>query len=148
MNKAVPVDITGAGCLSGAGATLAECMDSLFEGRRNPAPPTRFSGTHAVPYPVFEVPLTAIPGNIMDSPHISLTGKLALAAAHQAVNDAGLDRAALRGRRVGVCVGTTVGVAMNNEVFYGEFRERGQPRDDAYHPFSYEQPRRPDCEGI
>jgi 3-oxoacyl-[acyl-carrier-protein] synthase II len=127
MIGTVSVDITGAGCLSGAGGTLRECMDSLFEGRRNAAPPTRFSSTHAVSYPVFEVPKTAIPDDIMDSPHISLTGKLALAAAHEAIGDAGLDRATLRGKKVGVCIGTTVGVAMNNEMFYAEFLKGGSP---------------------
>ena len=127
MSKAVHVDITGAGCLSGAGATLGECMDSLFEGRRTPAPPTRFVSTHTIPYPVFEVPDAAIPANINNSPRVSLTGRLALAAAYEAISDAGLDRASFRGRKVGVCVGTTVGVAMNNEGFYGEFFRGGDP---------------------
>lgn len=123
----MPVGISGVGCLSGAGGTLGECMDSLFEGRRNPAPPTRFCGNHAISYPVFEVPESAIPGNIMDSPRISFTAKLALAAAHEAVGDAGLDRASLRNKKVGVCIGTTVGVALNNEVFYGELHRGGSP---------------------
>ncbi len=127
MNKTVPVDITGAGCLSGAGGTLGECMNSLFRGTRSPAPPTRFQSTHPVSYPVFEVPEAAIPGHIMASTKISLTGKLALAAAYEAISDAGLDRIALKGKKVGVCLGTTVGVAMNNEMFYGEFLQGGSP---------------------
>jgi 3-oxoacyl-[acyl-carrier-protein] synthase II len=127
MSTRVSVGITGAGCLCAAGGTLGECMATLFEGRRNPAPPTRFSSTHTVSYPVFEVPETAIPGNMMDSSRISLTGRLALAAAYEAVSDAGLDRDTLRGRKVGVCIGTTVGAAMNNEIFYGEYLKGSNP---------------------
>jgi 3-oxoacyl-[acyl-carrier-protein] synthase II len=127
MNKAVSVEITGVGCLCNAGATLENCMDALFEGRRSPAPPKRFTSTHAVSYPVFEVPQTAIPGDITDSPLTSFTARLALAAVREAVSDAGLDRSFLRRRKVGVCIGTTVGDAMNNEAFYGEFLKGGTP---------------------
>ena len=127
MSDAASVVITGAGCLCGAGGTLEECMDSMLRGKRNPEPPRKFAATHAVPYPVFEVPDNAIPGNIRDSSHISFTGKLALTAAHQAMADAGLDGQALIGKRVGVCVGTTVGSSMNNEVFYGEYHRKETP---------------------
>ncbi|MHC4143261.1 MAG: beta-ketoacyl-[acyl-carrier-protein] synthase family protein [Planctomycetota bacterium] len=46
---------------------------------------------------------------------------LAIAAACEAVNDAGLDLDSLKEYRVGVCIGTTVGNAMNNESFYRDF---------------------------
>jgi len=127
MSDAASVVITGAGCLCGAGGTLGECMDSMFTGKRNPEPPKRFAATHAAPYPVFEVSDDAIPGSFRGSSYISFTGKLALAAAREAMADAGLDDQALKGKRVGVCVGTTVGSSMNNEVFYGEYYRKEVP---------------------
>jgi 3-oxoacyl-[acyl-carrier-protein] synthase II len=127
MSSGVPVYITGAGCLCGAGGTLRECMDSLFDGRRAPVSPTKFGSTHAVPYPVFEVSPEIIPGDIKDSRLISFTGKMALTAAREAITDAGLDRGALRNKTVGVVVGTTVGGAMNNEIFYKKFLKGQNP---------------------
>ena len=105
-----------------------ECMDALFHGRRSPAPPSRFTSTHNRAYPVFEMPEALIPGNIKDAPHLSFTGRLALAAAYEALTDAGLDPPdGLKGKKVGVCVGTTVGSTMNNEIFYGEFLKGNNP---------------------
>jgi 3-oxoacyl-[acyl-carrier-protein] synthase II len=127
MRRKVSIDITGAGCLCGAGGTLGECMSNLFQGTRNPMPPKRFTSTHSIPYPVFEVSEESIPEAIKNSPYISFTGKLALAAAYQAFENGGLDGADLKGKKVGVCVGTTVGAVMNNETFYGDYFRGGSP---------------------
>ena len=48
----------------------------------------------------------------------SRTNRLALLAAVEACRAAGMDAPALRSRRVGVCIGTTVGCTLNNEPFY------------------------------
>ncbi|MDR2018084.1 MAG: beta-ketoacyl-[acyl-carrier-protein] synthase family protein [Syntrophobacterales bacterium] len=125
MNELASVPITGVGCLCGAGGVLRECLNSLFEGRRSPKPPKRFTGTHSIPYPVFEVPDAAVPGSMKDASHISFTGKFAITAAQEALSDAWLDQKALEGKKVGVCVGTTVGSAMNNELFYSEYLRTG-----------------------
>jgi 3-oxoacyl-[acyl-carrier-protein] synthase II len=127
MRVKSPVAITGVGCLCAAGGNLRECMDTLFRGWRSPAPPLRFISTHSVLYPVFEIPETSIPGNMKDVPYLSFTGKLALTAAYEAIGNAGLDRAALKGKKIGVCIGTTVGSTMNNEVFYGAYLRKETP---------------------
>lgn len=106
-----PVAVTGLGCICAAGASLGECMASIFGGRRAPAPPVRFTSNHPVRYPVFEVP------GFPDDPSILRTSALGLHAAREALSDAGLDANSLRGLRVGVCVGTTIGCAMSNESF-------------------------------
>jgi 3-oxoacyl-[acyl-carrier-protein] synthase II len=122
MRKNAPVAITGIGCLSAAGISLGQNMASMYASRRHVAPPVRFSADHPVPYPVFE---------IIEDPHlpiklknenISRTGRLGLSAAMEALEDAGLSHEKLKGLRVGVCMGTTVGSAMNNEGFYRDFR--------------------------
>ena len=56
MNRNTPIAVTGIGCLCAAGENLEQCMDSLFAGRQQSAPPTRFSSSHPVRYPVFEIP--------------------------------------------------------------------------------------------
>lgn len=122
MTRHAPVAVTGAGCLCAAGATLPACLTALFAGERAPRPPQRFASGHPVVYPVFET-TAALPGDGT----LSRTARLALAAAAEALADAGRTPAELAGLRVGVCVGTTVGSAMNNEAFYREFRRQAGP---------------------
>jgi 3-oxoacyl-(acyl-carrier-protein) synthase len=115
------VPITGLGCVSAAGPTLDACMASMFRGHRAPAPPRRFSTSHSVRYPVFEVPDFQAPAAILR------TAALLLQAAGEALADAGLDRELLASLRVGACIGTTVGSAMNDEAFCRAFRTGADP---------------------
>jgi len=52
------------------------------------------------------------------------TCQLALTAALEAIENAGLDREFLKKMRVGVCIGTNVGSCVNNEAFYLNPSER------------------------
>jgi 3-oxoacyl-[acyl-carrier-protein] synthase II len=125
------VAVTGIGCLCAAGLNLKECMDSLFGGGCTPQPPSRFSSDHPTVYPVFEIyktPSTSGNGPQLD---IMLTAKFALTAAEEALTNAGLNRKILPDKRVGICIGTTVGSAMNNEEFYRDYRSSGRPHMDA-----------------
>lgn len=54
----------------------------------------------------------------------SRTCQLALAAALEALADAGWNAETLRGKRVGVAVGTTVGCALNCDDFYRDYKGR------------------------
>lgn len=111
-----PVAITGMGCICAAGNNLSDCMAALFRGTRAPVPPVRFSSNHPIRYPVFEVDDFVEPADLLR------TSALGLHAAREALLDAGLDPEFLSTRRVGVCVGTTVGCAMSNETFCREYR--------------------------
>ena len=110
------VAITGLGCICAAGTNLDSCMETLYSGRRAPAAPSRFTSSHPTRYPVFEVP------GFHEPPELLRTSALGLHAAREALADAGLNLETLRGLRVGVCVGTTVGSAMNNEQFCRDYR--------------------------
>jgi len=121
-----PVAITGMGCICAAGGTLPDCMETLYRGARAPAPPVRFSSTHPVRHPVFEVTGFESP------PGLIRTSALGLHAAREAISDAGLDADALLGMRVGVCVGTTVGCVLSDEAFC---REHHAGRDPDMAPF-------------
>ena len=110
MSRFAPVAVTGLGCLCAAGGSLDACMAGLFRGVREPRPPARFSSSHPVQYPVFEVPdFAPVPGLLR-------TSALGLAAAREALAGAGLDPLP-PGLRVGVCVGTTVAATLNDEGF-------------------------------
>ena len=116
MTHPWPVAITGLGCICAAGSDLDSCMEALYSGRRGPAAPSRFTSSHPTRYPVFEVP------GFQEPPELLRTSALALHAAREALADAGLAADSLNGLRVGVCVGTTVGSAMNNEQFCRDYR--------------------------
>lgn len=121
MTHPWPVAITGMGCICAAGTTLDDCMAALYSGHRAPAPSLRFSSSHPTRYPVFEVP------TFHEPPELLRTSALGLHAAREALANAGLCLESLRGLRVGVCVGTTVGSAMNNEQFCRDYRAGFDP---------------------
>ncbi len=127
MTCSLPVVVTGLGCLSGAGMNLNENLKNLFAGCRYPGAPIRFSTDHPVAYPVlelrdaFKLPLDE------DQLVYARTGQLALAAALGALSAAGYEEASLRGRRVGVCIGTTVGCALNCDDFYRDYKAGKNP---------------------
>jgi 3-oxoacyl-[acyl-carrier-protein] synthase II len=116
MTHPWPVAITGLGCICAAGTDLDACLDTLYQGRRAPAPPSRFTSEHPVRYPVFEVP------GFAEAPELLRTSALGLHAAREALADAGFDLDSLRSLRVGVCIGTTVGSALNDEQFCRDYR--------------------------
>ena len=118
-----PIAITGLGCICSAGSTLADCMHGLLVPhlKPTPKPPTRFTTNHATRFPVFEVP------SFQEVPGLLRTSALGLQAAREALDDAGLDLEQLGALRVGVCVGTTVGSAMNDEVFCRAHRAGEHP---------------------
>ncbi len=130
MSFTSSVAITGMGCLCAPGHTLTECMDALFRGERNPAPSSRFHSDHSVSYPVFEVTDDLTSLKIKGTKNGSRTARLAMAAALEAIGNAGLDKEWIRSKRVGVCMGTTVGSAMNNEAFYRQYRQDEEPDMD------------------
>ena len=122
LQRAAPIAITGAGCLCAAGGALADVMASLYRGERAPRPPSRLATNHKVRFPVFEVPDACLSAEVLRAPGFLRCSHYAACAAGEALQDAGLDPAALRGRRVGVCLGTTVGSALNTEDFHVDYR--------------------------
>lgn len=122
MIRRPPIAVTGLGCICAAGGNLHRIMASLDRGERAPRAPRRFAVNYPAPCPVFEVA-----DDFAAAPDLPRTSLLALAAADEALRDAGWSRDALRGPRVGVCLGTTVGSAMNNEEFYRQYRRGETP---------------------
>jgi 3-oxoacyl-[acyl-carrier-protein] synthase-1/3-oxoacyl-[acyl-carrier-protein] synthase II len=121
------VVVTGMGCISALGQNLSECMENMFDGKRNVNPPSRFSTTHPIKYPVFEITDKFRKPEADRNHDLTLTAQMGIAATYQALSDAGYSKDYLKGKRVGVCMGTTVGCSLNNEEFYREYRDGKHP---------------------
>ena len=118
MDPLTPVAIAGIGCICSAGLTLKDSMKSLYRGERCPAPPAAFSAHPPFAFPVFEIREDFFPTRKIKEKNVMRTCRLALTAALEAMEGAGLDREFLEKKRVGVCIGTNVGSCVNNEAFY------------------------------
>jgi 3-oxoacyl-[acyl-carrier-protein] synthase-1/3-oxoacyl-[acyl-carrier-protein] synthase II len=123
MKHHAPVAITGIGCLSAAGLNFKENIESLFRRKGKAASPQRFSSSHTISYPVFEV--FEAEGIVEND--VFRTSRLGLLAALEALKDAEWTPQKLSKKTTGVCIGTTVGSAMNNEDFYRDYREGLHP---------------------
>jgi 3-oxoacyl-[acyl-carrier-protein] synthase-1/3-oxoacyl-[acyl-carrier-protein] synthase II len=140
MSVARPVAITGIGCWTAAGNGLDACLDSMLRKERAPEPPRRFTTAHPDRYPAFEIFHEFEPDRLPDEARRLRTTHLAVATAHQAVEDAGWTVEALSRLRVGVCVGTTVGGALNQETFYRRWRDGLHPSTEGFYRLLNESP--------
>ncbi len=125
-----PTAITGLGCISAAGLDLDTALVNMFAGKRNPQPPTKFTTEHQVASLVLELSDELKLPLDEEEEIYSRTCQLALVAAQQALTDAGWDSESLRGKRVGVCLGTTVGCALNCDDFYRTYKDEGDDVPD------------------
>lgn len=135
MRKALPVSVTGMGCVCAAGLSLPECLKALDTGVRAPKKPTRFANGHAKIYPVFELPEAFFCTREIQKPEISVTVRMALRAAHEALAQAGLPAQQTAGPRIGVCIGTSVGASLNFPDFYRAHREGNSPELGPIHRY-------------
>ena len=113
--------ISGFGAVSSLGVGLAATRQGLYAEPRLPNLPTRVDTS--LPLPVFEVPLPGESGQPG-----GFTNTMLGLALDEALEQAGLTRTALAGRKVGVCIGTTVACQLNNIPFYDDLRS-GRPAD-------------------
>lgn len=114
--------VTGLGCICAAGDSLETIMPALYSGKRRPAAPLAVKTGLDKISPVFEVYSDLAQGG-----DASRTTLLALTAVKEAMSHARLDRSDIKGKRVGVVLGTTVGCTLNNEPFYRAYREKKNP---------------------
>jgi len=111
MNRQKPIPVSGIGCVCAAGGSLSDCMDTLFTRAPVPAPPASCPGSK---YPVFEVPDRFLPEDHPAPLAGTRAARLALKAAEEALADAGLNPELLRGKKVGVMIGTNVSGGVSN----------------------------------
>lgn len=122
------VVVAGLGCVCAAGLDLSESVQGVFAGQIRPLTPQKFATAHPTASPVFEVPdrfFRQAPDPGDDGR--SLTVRYALAAAAEALQQAGLSGKDLKRLKVGTCIGTTVGSTLNSEAFYREYLAGNHP---------------------
>ncbi|HET98218.1 MAG TPA: beta-ketoacyl-[acyl-carrier-protein] synthase family protein [Desulfurivibrio alkaliphilus] len=128
------IAISAMGCVSAAGRNPEEHLRSL-NGRPvpcGPVPAETFATS--LTFPVFSAPDEPLPSPTPDYPRLGQiaadlgpTARLALRAALQALVRSGIEPADLRKKRVGICLGTTVGCAFNDEDYYRAWRQGAHP---------------------
>lgn len=130
--------VTGMGCLCAAGPDLDTAWKSMMAGVSRPHPPSSIRVETKRPSPVFEIAAgERRPSSISLGRPVAktLSVEYLLSALEEAAQQAGLELEAWRGRRVGVCLGTTVGCTLNDERFYRDFRAGMEPGLKAIHRF-------------
>ncbi|MBU0729649.1 MAG: beta-ketoacyl-[acyl-carrier-protein] synthase family protein [Proteobacteria bacterium] len=125
--------ITGMGCVCAAGNNVGEVWASLKKGRVNCQHPPSWLFSTILDFPVFSGPRQSIQPAARDYLHsylpefqaelVSRTVLLALSAAVEGLGQAGLDISYLRGKTVGIALGTTVGCTFHNETYYSAWRK-------------------------
>ncbi|MHC1711362.1 MAG: beta-ketoacyl-[acyl-carrier-protein] synthase family protein [Solidesulfovibrio sp.] len=113
--------VTGIGCVCAAGDSLESVLDNLDATPSRPAPPGRFPKSKEG-HPVFEVAYAPerVPDNDLFMDH-GLA--LLLESTLQAISSAGLSPEDLRGKRVGVCLGSSVGFSINYFPVYNAWKQ-------------------------
>jgi 3-oxoacyl-(acyl-carrier-protein) synthase len=136
VRSAGAIAISGLGCISGAGMNLEEHRQALAGRAVGCGQVPSWLFATALPFPVFSAPRDPLAGGgavlarsqaALATAGLSRTCLLALGATLQALGQAGIDRPALQRKRVGICLGTTVGCAFNDEDYYRSWREGARP---------------------
>ncbi|MFH7319905.1 beta-ketoacyl-[acyl-carrier-protein] synthase family protein [Desulfurivibrio sp. D14AmB] len=134
MPAADRIAISGMGCISAAGKNPEEHLRSLNGQPVACAPVPGETFATSLTFPVFSAPAEPLPAQGPAFPRLtqiaadlSPTARLALRATLQALARSGIEPADLRKKRVGICLGTTVGCAFNDEDYYRAWRQGARP---------------------
>jgi len=123
MPVAEPVAVTGLGGLCAAGGSVPELTETLFAGQRR----VQWRTLCGQRYPVYQLDEQTAPSGYWEGLECERCGRLGIQAAKEALQQAGLTLTDLESLTVGICLGTTVGSAMNNEAFYSAYRRGLMP---------------------
>ncbi len=126
--------ITGCGVVCAAGSQVDEAWDGFESGRVRCAPAPEWLFSTGLSCPVFVCPREVLPagsdGWLADGavpPGASRTVRLAFAAAVQGLEQAGIAPDGLRGKKVGMVLGTTVGCTFHDEDYFVAWRSGKEP---------------------
>ena len=128
------VVITGMGAVTAIGNSKKEYWEGLLEGRNGAENITRFDASkHATKFGA-EVKNFS-PENVIDhreTRRMDLYTQFAMVAAHEAIEDSGLDLDKIDLDMAGVVVGSGIGGILSFEVEHGKFMEKGPRRISPY----------------
>lgn len=131
------VAITGTGCVSALGMGQHTIWKNFQEGLISCTPVPEWLFHTELPYPVFAAPQEPLSGAGRDlledtlsdftTDALSRTLNLTISALAEALNQAEIGLQYLRGKKIGIALGTTVGCTFNNEDFYEQWRRGMKP---------------------
>ncbi|MBU0480837.1 MAG: beta-ketoacyl-[acyl-carrier-protein] synthase family protein [Proteobacteria bacterium] len=131
------IAITGMGCMAGAGTNIDELWGNFAEGRVNCAQVPEYLFHTILEYPVFAAPencfterargLVSATAPRFRREQVSRTILLACSATAEALDRSGISPDSLKGKRVGIALGTTVGCTFHNEEYYQAWRDGKEP---------------------
>jgi 3-oxoacyl-[acyl-carrier-protein] synthase II len=125
----IPVAVTGTGVISALGATAAGTWDGLVAGRTGIGPVTLFDTSRDRTHTAAQITSTEWERDFTfrEKARLSRGDRVGLQAARQAIQDAGLDGARVRGRRAGLVLGGGGSGLLRGEDFL-EARLHGRSR--------------------
>ena len=125
------VAISGYGCVCAAGGSAPEALEMTGRGAviNTRLGEGYFTGGFTAPCFIVDDRWLEATAGMYPAAAGNRTVILALSALAEALGRAGLEAAALRGKRVGIAMGTTVGCTFHNEEYYRLWR-KGQRKDD------------------
>jgi len=129
-DRNIRVSVKGKGIVSALGLNIDECMNNMFANVRNTSFPNHFLTDHPIKYPVFQITDKFNSQVCLKNKNLTLTAQIGLTAVYQALENAGINPRDLKNKRVGVCMGTTVGCTLNNDQFYIDYKLGKNPGMD------------------
>lgn len=137
MKKNKSAAVTGMGGICAAGNDTSSMWENFVAAKVHCVQPPAWLFKTILNYPVFAGPqesVTSAAKELVEEAFpefskemFSRTILLALSAAAEALKQAGLTIAELRGKRVGIALGTTVGCTFHNEEYYSAWRQNLAP---------------------
>lgn len=124
------VAITGYGCLSAAGADAQTNAQTILDGKRNITSDSGITNSQGVTFPAFPINDRDLTEGYSSLPEAMRCGELAYAVSLEALAHAAIQDDLLHQRRVGICIGTTAGNALNNDPFYEDYLKGTFPSID------------------
>jgi len=127
--------ITGYGVITAAGPTAAEAYANIGRGLANITVTGEDFFPEPFAAPCFRVPDewlrgSALSGLVPEQLRVNRTIRLALSAITAGLELAGLSAKQLKGMRVGIAMGTTVGCTFHNEQYYLDWKEKRNPEPE------------------
>lgn len=123
QGQAIKVGVSGIGTISAAGQNTAANFANMIKGNRQPKPfPDLFKSE--VKKPVFECEDNKLNQTLLPNRR---TFALCVKALQEALADANLHSENLKGKKIGVCIGTTVACTLNDLDFYSQVRQGKSP---------------------
>lgn len=130
------ISVSGFGLICAQGMNYEECKKNIFGNPNLPQKPLKFE-TPNVDYPVYDIPSEI--GEIFSRPEkdfdVFLSTKLGLKAFEESLKSAKMDLDYLKGKKIMIALGTTIGITLNDFEFHKNFLTGKSPENSPFEVF-------------